>query len=319
MNIQVAADEAPQRLDLFLSRHCPDLSRSRIQGLIKDETVRVNGQPVRASYQIRPADHIDLELPAPIELAVDPEAIPLDIVFEDEDLLVLNKGPGMTVHPAPGSWQGTLVNALLHHCRDLSGINGVLRPGIVHRLDRDTPGRRVGAKNDHAHRHLAAQLQRHTLERRYSALVWGQLRLLQGHIEASIGRHPRDRKKMGVVAGGRHAVTHYRVAERLPFLNLLDLRLETGRTHQIRVHLQHLGHPVFGDPVYGGRAPVRGLQPAQRLRAGELLRLISRQALHARNLRFAHPRSGEYIELSAPLPADMQTLLAAARVPSGGS
>ncbi|MCC7263782.1 MAG: RluA family pseudouridine synthase [Candidatus Latescibacteria bacterium] len=313
MKIHVAPDEAPQRLALFLGRHCPELSRSRIQGLIKEEAVRVNGQPARASYQIRPADCIDLELPAPVELSVDAEAIPLDVVYEDEDLLVLNKGPGMTVHPAPGSWQGTLVNALLHHCRDLSGINGVLRPGIVHRLDRDTTGLLVVAKNDQAHRQLAAQLQSRQLERRYSALVWGQLRLLQGRIEAPIGRHPRDRKKMGVVAGGRAAITHYQVAERLPFLNLLDLRLETGRTHQIRVHLQHLGHPVFGDPVYGGRTPVRGLQPAQRLRAEELLGLISRQALHARRLRFTHPRRGEWLEFDAPLPPDLSALLVAAR------
>lgn len=313
MHLEVSPEEAPQRLDLFLSRHCPDLSRSRLQGLIKDGTVRVNGQPARSSYQIRPADHIDLELPAPTELRVNPEAIPLNILYEDEDLLVLDKGPDMTVHPAPGSWQGTLVNALLHHCRDLSGINGVLRPGIVHRLDRNTTGLLVVAKNDMAHRQLAAQLQRRVLERRYSALVWGRPRLLQGRIEASVGRHPRDRKKMGVVAGGRAALTHYQVAESFAFLSLLDLRLETGRTHQIRVHLQHLGHPVFGDPVYGGRAPIRGLQPAQRLRADELLQLIARQALHARNLRFAHPRSGEWLEFSAPLPADMETLLAAVR------
>ena len=313
MRLAVSPEEAPQRLDLFLSRHYPDFSRSRLQGLIKEGAVRVNGQPARSSYQIRPADYIDLELPAPTALAVDPEAIPLSIIFEDEDLLVLDKGSGMTVHPAPGSWQGTLVNALLHHCHDLSGINGVLRPGIVHRLDRDTTGLLVVAKNDTAHRALAAQLQSRKLERRYSALVWGRPRLSPGRIEAPVGRHPRDRKKMGVVAGGRAALTHYQVAESFAFLSLLDLRLETGRTHQIRVHLQHLGNPVFGDPVYGGRSPIGGLQPAQRLRAAELLLLITRQALHARNLRFAHPRSGEWLEFSAPLPADMQTLIAAVR------
>jgi 23S rRNA pseudouridine1911/1915/1917 synthase len=313
MQFEVSPEEAPQRLDLFLSRHCPDLSRSRLQGLIAEGAVRVNGQPSRSSYQIRPADCIDLELPAPTELSLVPEAIALDIVYEDEDLLVLNKGPGMTVHPAPGSWQGTLVHALLHHCRDLSGINGVLRPGIVHRLDRDTTGLLVVAKNDTAHCQLAAQLQSRKLERRYSALVWGRPRLPQGRIEAPVGRHPRDRKKMGVVPKGRAALTHYQVAEPFAFLSLLDLRLETGRTHQIRVHLQHLGHPVFGDPVYGGRAPIRGLTPAQRVRAGELLQLIPRQALHARNLRFAHPRSDEWLEFNAPLPADMQALLVAAR------
>jgi 23S rRNA pseudouridine1911/1915/1917 synthase len=316
MDIQVPPDQAPQRLDLFLGRHCPDLSRSRLQELIREEAVRVNGRPSRASYQVRPADCVSLELPAPAAPSVDPEAIPLDVVFEDEDLLVLNKGPGMTVHPAPGSWQGTLVNALLHHCRDLSGINGVLRPGIVHRLDRDTTGLLAVAKNDQAHRHLAAQLQRRDLERRYTALAWGRPLPPQGCIEAPIGRHPRDRKKMAVVAGGRAARTHYRVAESFAFLSLLDLRLETGRTHQIRVHLQHLGHPVFGDPIYGGRTPIRGLSPAQRLRAGELLQLLPRQALHARSLRFVHPRSGEPLEFSAPLPPDMENLLAALRAPA---
>ncbi len=318
MQFRVSSEDAPQRLDLFLSRRCPQLSRSRIQGLIREGAIQVNGQTSRPRYLVRPGDQVELELPAPEPLAIAPEEIPLSILFEDRELLVLDKGPEMTVHPAPGSWQGTLVNALLHHCRDLSGINGVLRPGIVHRLDRATTGLLVVAKTDAAHRHLAAQLQRHSLERRYLALVWGHPSRPQGRIEAPIGRHPRDRKKMAVVEGGRAAITHYAVAERLAFLSRLDLRLETGRTHQIRVHLQHLGHPVFGDPVYGGRAP-RCLQPGQRPEALALLSMIDRQALHARSLRFQHPRTGEWLEFTAPLPEDLARLIAAAREHSPAS
>ena len=226
---------------------------------------------------------------------------------------MLDKAAGMTVHPAPGSWQGTLVNALLHHCRDLSGINGVLRPGIVHRLDRNTTGLLIVAKNDAAHRGLAAQLEAHCIERRYAALVWGQLQEEEGRIDAPIGRHPRDRKLMAVVEDGRAAVTRFAVVEHFQFLSLLDLRLETGRTHQIRVHLQHCGHPVFGDPAYGGRNRVHGIRPEYRLQADHHLGLIDRQALHARRLRFTHPTAGRPMEFEAELPADLARLIAAAR------
>ena len=223
----------------------------------------------------------------------------------------------MTVHPAPGATEGTLVNALLHHCRDLSGINGALRPGIVHRLDKETSGLMLVAKRDAAHRTLAASLQAHQIERRYAALVWGVLREENGRIEAPIGRHPKNRKKMAVVEDGRAAATHFSVVEYCPFTTLVECQLETGRTHQIRVHLAHIGHPVFGDPVYGGRDQARGIRPEYRRQANWMLSLIKRQALHAKKLRFAHPTTGEMMEFTAPLPEDLQAVLEAARMESG--
>jgi len=311
MHIQVSPQDRAQRLDLFLSRRCPELSRTRIQSLIKEGAVRVNQHSARPSYQIQPGDRIDLNEPEPVPLEVRPEDIPLDIPFEDDDLLVVDKPAGMTVHPAPGVWEGTLVNALLACCRDLSGINGVLRPGIVHRLDRNTSGLLVVAKNDAAHRGLAAQLETRRLQRRYTSLVWGHPED-EGRIDAPVGRHPRDRKKMAVVAAGRQAVTHFRTVERFVFLSLMDLRLETGRTHQIRVHLQHLGHPVFGDPVYGGRSRTHGIRPEFRRGAAAMLGMIARQALHARELRFRHPRTGEEMGFVSPLPEDLAAVVAAA-------
>ena len=305
MQIQVSPHDPEQRLDLFLSERCAELSRTRIQTLIKAGEVQVNGKAVRPSYLIKAGDRIALEVPDPRPLEVLSEPIPLDIVYEDGDLLVVDKGAGMTVHPAPGSWEGTLVNALLHHCDDLSGINGVLRPGIVHRLDKETTGLLVVAKNDAAHRGLAAQLEAREISRRYAALVWGHPVDERGTVDAPVGRHPRNRKKNAVVEGGRAAVTHFAVTERFAFASLLELRLETGRTHQIRVHMQHMGHPVFGDPVYGGRNRVEGIRPEFRRRAQEMLGLIERQALHARQLRFRHPRTGEEMTFAAELPEDM--------------
>ena len=313
MQIQVPPQDKPQRLDLFLSLHHADLSRTRVQSLIKQGAVLINGHPSRASYVVREGDAIAIDLPAPEPLEIEPEDLPLNILFEDQDLLVLDKAAGMVVHPAPGAWQGTLVNALLHHCADLSGINGVLRPGIVHRLDKDTTGLLVVAKNDAAHRHLATQLEARQIQRRYLALVWGHPKEDQGRIHAPIGRNPRDRKLMAVVAGGRDALTHFTVQERFAFLSRLDLRLETGRTHQIRVHLQHLGHPIFGDPTYGGRNRTRGIRPEYRRPAEHLLGLIDRQALHAQKLRFTHPTTGESMEFEAELPADLARLLEAVR------
>jgi len=313
MQIQVSPQDPSQRLDLFLHQRCPDLSRTRVQALIKRGAVCVNDQTVRPSYQVQSGDRIELEVPEPEPLEVPPEDIPLDIRYEDADLLVVDKVAGMTVHPAPGSWTGTLVNALLHHCSDLSGINGVLRPGIVHRLDKETTGLLVVAKNDIAHRHLAAQLEARRITRRYTALVWGDLSEEDGSVDAPIARHPHDRKKMGIVASGRRAVTHYAVVERFPFLTLLDLKLETGRTHQIRVHLQHLHHPVFGDPTYGGRNRTHGIRPEYRRRAEQLLALIDRQALHARQLTFRHPRTEAELTFTSELPADIAAVLAAAR------
>ena len=313
MRFDVTSREKGQRLDLFLTGCCPLLSRRRIQVLIKGGHVLVNGAKMRPSYPVDAGDRIRMDPPPPERLSVEPENIPLVILYQDDDLLVLDKGAGMAVHPAPGSWEGTLVNALLYHCRGLSGINGWLRPGIVHRLDKDTTGLMVVAKNDEAHRGLAAQLASHSIQRSYTALVWGNPQRDRGRIDAPIGRNPRDRKKMAVVEGGRAAATRFQVEERFAFLCLLDLRLETGRTHQIRVHLQHEGHPVFGDPLYGGVNRIRGIKGEFRRRARELQELIHRQALHARSLRFEHPRSRAPMQFTAELPADFSRLLEALR------
>ena len=308
--------EAPERLDLFLRHRCPELSRSRIQTLIKSGAIRVNGAQTRPAYLVQPGDEIAVELPEPEPLAAFPESLPLSIAYEDDDLLVVDKAAGMTVHPAPGAAEGTLVNALLHHCRNLSGINGTLRPGIVHRLDKETSGLLVVAKRDDAHRALAAKFQAHQVERHYLALVWGVLRGESSRIEAPIGRHPKNRKKMAVVEDGRDAATNSSVIERCPFTTWVECQLETGRTHQIRVHLAHIGHPVFGDPVYGGRDQARGIRPEYRRQANWMLSLIKRQALHAKKLRFAHPTTGERMEFTAPLPEDLRAVLEAARMES---
>ena len=301
------------RLDLYLSNHLPEHSRSRLQSLIKQGLALVNEQPSRSSYLVRAGDLVAVEVPEPVPLEVRPEPITLDVLFEDGDLLVLNKPAGLTVHPAPGAWNGTLVNALLHHCGDLSGINGVLRPGIVHRLDRDTTGLMVVAKNDSAHRILASQLEDRTMGRCYSAIVWGSLDADEVEVDQPIGRHPRDRKLMAVVADGRNALTRFTTVERFHFLSLLEARLKTGRTHQIRVHLLHLGHPVFGDPSYGGRNRVGGINPDHAARARRLLGMIERQALHAQRLQFTHPATGRPMEFEAEPPGDFAAVVEAAR------
>ena len=308
--------EAPERLDLFLRHRCPELSRSRIQTLIKSGAIRVNGAQTRPAYLVQPGDEIAVELPEPEPLAAFPESLPLSIEYEDDDLLVVDKAAGMTVHPAPGAAEGTLVNALLHHCRNLSGINGTLRPGIVHRLDKETSGLLVVAKRNTAHRALAAKFQAHQIERRYAALAWGVLREESSRIETPIGRHPKNRKKMAVVEDGRDAATNFSVIERCPFTTWVECQLETGRTHQIRVHMAHIGHPVFGDPVYGGRDQARGIRPEYRRQANWMLSLIKRQALHAKKLCFAHPTTGEMMEFTAPLPEDLRAVLEAARMKS---
>ena len=317
MDLAVPVESASERLDLFLRTHCPQHSRSSIQALIKAGAIRVNGKKTRPAYLVQPGDEIAVELPEPKPSTACPEPLPLSIAYEDDDLLVVNKAAGMTVHPAPGATEGTLVNALLHHCRDLSGINGALRPGIVHRLDKETSGLLLVAKRDDAHRRLAHSLQARQIERCYLALVWGGMREAEGRIEAPIGRHPKNRKKMAVVEDGRAAATNFKVAERCPFTTLVECQLETGRTHQIRVHLAHIGHPVFGDSVYGGRDQARGVRPEYRRQANWMLSLIKRQALHAQKLRFAHPTTGETMEFTAPLPEDFQAALEAARMKSG--
>lgn len=292
----VTEEEEAERIDKYIASISGDFSRSFIQRLIKEQAVRVNGKAVKASFCISPGDEILLQLPELTLPAAAAEDIPLDILYEDRQLIVVNKPKGMVVHPAAGHDTGTLVNALLYHCKEeLSGINGVMRPGIVHRIDRDTTGALVACKTDEAHASLAAQLKEHSITRRYRAIVHGSLREEEGTIDAPLGRSPSDRKKMAVVAGGKRAVTHYRVLEWLRGYTYIECRLETGRTHQIRVHMASRGYPLLGDTVYGpSKCPVPGL---------------TGQTLHAGVLGFIHPATGEYIEFQVPLPDYFQKLL----------
>lgn len=288
--------EAGGRVDKFLDEMLPDFSRSYIQKLIKDGHVLANNKAVKPGYKPAADTEIHVEIPDEVRLDIQAEPIPLDILYEDEDLLVVNKPKGMVVHPAAGHYSGTLVNALMYHCEGrLSGINGVLRPGIVHRIDRDTTGSLVVCKNDLAHQSLAAQLKEHSITRKYRAIVCGSLSQDEGRIDSPIGRHPVDRKKMAVnSAHGKSAVTHYTVLQRFRKYTYIECRLETGRTHQIRVHMASIGHPLLGDAVYGsGKSPFH----------------LEGQCLHAMVLGFTHPRTGEYIECTAPLPEYFQHLL----------
>jgi len=291
---EIDVEDAGQRLDKFLTGRLENVSRTQIQLWIKEQHVTVDERPVKASYRLGVDEVVTLDVPDAVPLEVLPEPLPLNIVYEDGDLLVINKPRGMVVHPAPGHETGTLVNGLLHHCRDLSGINGVLRPGIVHRIDKDTSGLLVVAKHDSAHVALARQLAEHTVEREYVAIVHGRLTVDAGTIDAPIGRDPKDRQRMAVVQkGGKRAVTHFVVERRFADYTLVRLRLETGRTHQIRVHMKYIGHPVAGDPKYGPRRTLP----------------IDGQALHAAVLGFDHPHTGERMRFEAPLPEDMQRLL----------
>lgn len=291
----IICEEAGLRLDAFLSGKVEELSRSGVQKLMESGGILVNGGPVKKNYKTRPGDQIQIELPEPEPVNILPENIPLDIRYEDEDVIVINKPKGLVVHPAPGHWSGTLVNALMYHCRDsLSGINGELRPGIVHRIDMDTSGLLIVAKNDFAHGALAEQLKDHSLSRVYEAVVVGNIRQDSGTIDAPIGRHPVDRKRMAVTEkNSRPAVTHYQVLTRYGGYTHLQLQLETGRTHQIRVHLSWQNHPIVGDQVYG---------------RGKDLGLDS-QCLHARTLRFRHPRTGELVTVTSELPEYFETVL----------
>ena len=294
-HLKLTVDREGERADAFLARSLPELTRSACQKLLEKELVLLDEKPLRKNDRLSPGQELEVTLPDPEPLDVVPQNIPLDVVYEDGDVIVVNKPVGLVVHPAPGHPDGTLVNALLYHCgTSLSGINGTLRPGIVHRIDRDTSGLIIAAKNDFAHQKLSAQLQDHTLSRIYRCIVAGNLREDSGTVDAPIGRHPTDRKKMAVVAGGRSAVTHWTVLERLPGFTYAECRLETGRTHQIRVHMAHIGHPILGDTVYGAKKPVPGLQG---------------QCLHAVGLRFLHPRTGELVELWCPLPPEFQQQL----------
>jgi 23S rRNA pseudouridine1911/1915/1917 synthase len=287
--------EAGQRLDLFLAR-VSGLSRARVQALIEEGAARVGGRVQKPRYLVRAGERVSLAVPPTVPLALTPESIPLDILYEDEHLLVLNKPAGLVVHPGAGRTTGTLVHALLAHCAQLPGIGGVERPGIVHRLDRDTSGVMVVAKTEAAHQSLSWQFKQRAVRKRYLALAHGEIPRETGRIEAAIGRRPDDRTRMGVRSeGGRAARTAYRVLRRLPGMTLVELGLETGRTHQIRVHLAHLGHPVVGDRVYGGRR-------ARRARATE--GVPERQMLHAWRLAFRHPISEAWLEFTAPPPQD---------------
>ncbi len=292
----VEAELAGERIDVLLARLLPDLTRSGAQKLLEDGRVTKDGQAVRKNYKTAPEDTFEVDLPPVQEIDLQPENIPLDVAYEDDDLIVVNKPKGLVVHPAPGHWSGTLVNALLYHCQgSLSGINGELRPGIVHRIDKDTSGLLIAAKNDFAHQALAAQLQDHTLRRTYEAIACGNFRDDCGTIDAPIGRHPTDRKRMAVTDhNSRPAVTHYAVLARYPGYTHLQLQLETGRTHQIRVHLAYLGHPILGDAVYGHKKPELGQDT---------------QCLHARALTFLHPRTGQEVTVRCDLPDYFEAVL----------
>lgn len=294
--LQTTAEHAKERLDAYLAAAMEGVTRSAAQRLIEEGRVLVDGRPAAKSCKLTGRETVAITLPEPEAVEAVPQNIPLDIVYEDEDVIVVNKPVGLVVHPAPGHPDGTLVNALLYHCGDsLSGIGGQLRPGIVHRIDRDTSGLIIAAKNDAAHQALAAQLQDHTLARTYEAVVIGNLRQDSGTIDAPIGRHHTDRKKMTVTSqGGRNAVTHWEVLERFQGYTYVRCRLETGRTHQIRVHMAHIGHPIYGDTVYGPSKPVPGM---------------TGQCLHAVGLRFIHPRTGEPVELRCGLNEEFETLL----------
>lgn len=327
-------EDNPERIDKFLSARFPDFSRSYLQKLVKEDYVLVNQKPVKPNHKVNPRDAITVSIPEPKLPEILPEDIPLDILYEDSDILVVNKPKGMVVHPAPGHYSGTLVNAILYHCQgNLSGINGVARPGIVHRIDRDTTGSLVVCKNDPAHQSLAEQLKEHSITRKYQAIVHGEMEEKGGSICAPIGRHPTDRKKMSTKSKhGKPAVTHYTVLRRIPYekaslwnpktlqepginssitnqqsrtmgslngknregYSYIECQLETGRTHQIRVHMAHIGHPILGDSVYGtSRCPLP----------------LEGQTLHAKTLGFVHPGTGKYIEFDAPLPRYFQQLL----------
>ena len=292
---EFTADRDGERLDVFLARMDETLSRSRVQRLIADGHVMVDGKTPKASQRLSEGATVAVEMPEPEATDILPEKIPLDILYEDEDVIVVNKARGMVVHPAAGVSSGTLVNALLAHCKDLSGINGALRPGIVHRLDKDTSGVMIAAKNDTAHRSLAEQIQEKTAKRVYWAILTGNIREEEGVIHGAIGRNPKDRQKMAVVReNGKDATTNFRVLERFGAYTLAECRLMTGRTHQIRVHMAYIGHPVVGDPKYGAKkCPFS----------------IEGQALHSKTLMFTHPRTGERMEFEAPLPEDMQIIL----------
>ena len=292
----IETDDVIKRVDVFLNEEMEDVSRSALQKNIEKGNITVNGEKISKNYKLRLGDIVEAELPPPENIDIVPEDIPLDIMYEDDDLIVINKPQNMVVHPAPGHYTGTLVNALMFHCGDnLSGINGVLRPGIVHRIDKDTSGVLVIAKSDLAHKGLSEQLAEHSMKRVYNAIVYNSFSEESGTVDRNIDRSKNDRKKMAVVMqGGRNAVTHYKVIEKLGKYTWVELQLETGRTHQIRVHMSYIGHPLLGDPVYGPKkCPFN----------------LNGQVLHAKDLGFIHPRTGEYMEFNSELPDYFSSLI----------
>lgn len=294
---------AGERMDKFMAESLEDVSRTQVQMWIKDGHAKINGANVKSNHKLSAGETITLLIPEPEAAEIMPESIELNVVYEDSDVIVVNKQRGLVVHPAAGHQSGTLVNALLYHCKDLSGINGVMRPGIVHRIDKDTSGLIVAAKNDKAHADLAAQFKAHTVSRKYIALVQGNLAHEQGTIDAPIGRDPNDRKLFTVTEkNAKHAVTHFSVIERFGDCTLVELKLETGRTHQIRVHMKFIGHPLVGDPAYG------------RTKTVQRITMDGGQALHAAVLGFVHPRTQEFMQYEAPLPDDMTRLLESLRL-----
>ena len=302
--VVVEEEDEGKRIDKFLSEFMPDMSRSYIQKLFGTGNVMRNEMGVKPGYKICAGDKISISIPEAVEPKIEPENIPLEILYEDQDVILINKQKGMVVHPAAGHYSGTLVNALMYHCHDqLSGINGVLRPGIVHRIDRDTTGVLIVCKNDMSHNNIAAQLKQHSITRRYYAVVYGNIKEEDGTVNAPIGRHPTDRKKMAInYKNGKEAVTHYRVVERFGKYTWIECRLETGRTHQIRVHMSSIGHPLLGDTVYGPTKCPYGF--------------LTGQTLHAYILGFIHPRTGEYMEFCASLPDYFERLIRILRTES---
>ena len=310
LSFLVHSQDSSKRLDVFLSQKGPALSRSQIKKLIETGKVQIDGRKAKAGLRLRENEMVTLTIPEPRRLEIEAEAIPLKVLYEDRHLIVVDKPAGLVVHPGAGNYSGTLVNALLHRCPDLAGIGGVLRPGIVHRLDKDTSGVLVVAKDDLAHRSLSDQFRKHTAERNYVGIVFGQLSE-EGQVDAPVGRHPTQRKKMSARPWkGREARTYWRVLERFRSFNLAEFRLQTGRTHQIRVHLSSIGHPILGDPLYGGRKRLASVESLP-LRQG--LRRLKRQALHATSLGFVHPVTGDVLKFSSPLPEDIQEAIALLR------
>lgn len=296
-SFEVGYEQEGERLDKYLSMIYPDFSRSFFQKLIKNGQVKVNDIPEKSSYSVREEDIICVTIPDAVQTSIEPENIPLDILYEDDDVLIVNKPKGMVVHPSACHYSGTLVNGIMYHCQDsLSGINGEIRPGIVHRIDMDTTGSLIVCKNDESHIHIAQQIKAHTVNRIYVGIVCGNVKEDEGTIEGTIGRHPTERKKMAInVKNGKPAITHYKVLERFGNYTYMQFKLETGRTHQIRVHMAGIGHPLLGDTLYSsGRSPFKHLQG---------------QTLHAQTIGFIHPRTGEYMEFSAPLPEYFEKLL----------